>query len=441
LVEKAGKASIASQTSGVGFLGVGWLRGNKNGRPVRQEAVHQRPPYPLYLDGGASWKAYTGPDDAHQLGRLPVGSEIVVEAAPEPSNRNDPTAVALLYQGSRVAYLYQSLSRSLFGAIRAANAAGYHVLLHAKRISSSSNSLLEVRRSPEVRIALEVRVAPPGSSSHLEVRAALAADLYYWLNLPPQERGTEYFELAWVKTDYQDFYQDCRKALLGNNDSLILPCTFSSGSRSTNPYGHRPPPDTTPKHPDIGTFADVHAAGQHIGELRKTMRRPSDEGVLQILSGCHRGMARLEQWPDNIELRVCIADSDGHLPKSSEPFLWQAERREAEHARLEANLAAMDAEKVDGQPLGHCKAKVADLKRAGDLDGALALAMKMVDAAEQAAAIANRAPHAWVTLDAAIILRKLNDVHGEIALLERYLQHCPPGQAHAKITERLDKLR
>jgi hypothetical protein len=418
---------------------VGWLRKNQDERPVRQEAVHQHSGHPLYLDGGASWKAYTGPDDAHQLGRLPVGSEIVVEAVPEPNNRNDPTAVALLHQGSRVGYLYQSLSRSLFGAIRAANAAGYHVLLHAKRISSRISPIRQARGP--LKVALEIRTASTDSNSLLEVRAALAADLYYWLNMPEQQRGTQFFELAWKKTDYQDFYQDRRKALLGDNDSLILPCTFSTGSRASNPYGYRPPPLGTPKHPEIGTFADVHAAGHHIGELRKTMRRPSDEGVLQILSGRDHGMARLEQWPDNIELRVCIADRDGHLPKSFESFLWQAERREAEHARLEANLAAMDAEKVDGQPLGHCKAKVADLKQAGDLDGAIALAMKMVDAAEQAAAIANRAPHAWVTLDAAIILRKLNDVHGEIALLERYLQHCPPGQAHAKITERLDKLR
>jgi hypothetical protein len=380
---------------------VGWLRRNKIEGPVRQEAVHQHPPHPLYLDGGASWQACTGADDAHQLGRLPVGSEIVVEAVPEPNNRNDLTAVALLYQGSRVGYLYQSFARSLFGAIRAANAAGYHVLLHAKRTSR-----LVAPYTIEVRIAREGRSAPTGSNLVLEVRAALAADLYYWLNLPPQERGTEYFELAWVKTVYQDFYQDRRKALLGENDSLILPCTFSTGNRSTNPYD-RPSPIGTPKHPDIGTLADVHAAGQHIGELRTSMKRRSDQGVLQVLSGCRHGMARLEQWPDTIELRVCIADSDGHLPKSSEPFLWQAERREAERARLEANWAAIDAEKVDGQPLGHCKFKVADLKRVGDLDGAIALAMKMVDAAEQGAAIANRAPPAWVTLEAAIILRKL----------------------------------
>jgi len=282
-------------------------------------------PDPVYLDGAASWKSYTGPDDAHQLGRLPVDSEIVVEAVPEP---NDPTAVALLHQGSRVGYLPTYLSRSLFGAINAANAAGYHVLLRAKRTVQ-----LGPRNTIWIDLGPETPAAPTDSDLLLEVRAASAADLYYWLNLPPEERGTEYFELAWIKTDYQDFYQDRREALLGNNDSLIFPCTFSTGSRPTSPYGYRPPPYTTPKHPDIGSFADVHVAGQHIGELRTSMTRRSDEGVLQILSGCHQGMARLERWPGNIELRVCVADGDGHLPKSSEPFLWQAERREADKLR------------------------------------------------------------------------------------------------------------
>jgi hypothetical protein len=321
--------SQAGGNSGVGFLGVGWLRRKKKERPVRQQAGQQHPPHPLYLDGGASWKAYAGPDDARRLGRLPVDSEIVVEAVPEPNNRHDPTAVALLHDGSRVGYLYQFLSRSLFGAITEANAAGYHVLLNAKRTRR-----LESRNTIEVQIDAKGRPAPTDSNLVLEVRAALAADLYYWLHLTPQERGTQYFELAWIKTDYQDFYQDRRKALLRNNDSLILPCTFSTGSRPTNPYGYREPPHSTPKHPKIGTFADVHAAGQHIGELRTSTMRRSDEGVLQILSGCDHGMARLERWPNNVELRVCIADSDGHPPKSSEPFLWQAERREAERARL-----------------------------------------------------------------------------------------------------------
>lgn len=251
----------------------------------------------------------------------PSTKKLSSKPSPEPNNRDDPTAVALLYQGSRVGYLYRSLSRSLFGAIRAANAAGYQVLLHAKKVQR-----LGGRNTIEVRVGPEVRTLPTGSNLLLEVRAALAADLYYWLNLPPQERGTEFFELAWTKTDYQDFYQDRRKALLRDDDSLILPCTFSTGNREADPYGYRPPPH-------IGTFADVHAAGQHIGELRT---RHSD-AVQQILSGSDDGRARLEQWPNNIELRVCITDSDGRLPKSSEPFYWQAERREAERARLDAN--------------------------------------------------------------------------------------------------------
>jgi hypothetical protein len=129
---------------------VGWLRRNKNEHPIRQ-----RPPNPLYLDGAASWHVYTGPDDARQLGRLPADSEVVVEAVPEPANRDDPTALALLYQGSRVGYLSRFLARSLFGAIKAANAAGYHVLMHAKRTSR-----LGARNTIEVRIGPEVRAAP-----------------------------------------------------------------------------------------------------------------------------------------------------------------------------------------------------------------------------------------------------------------------------------------
>lgn len=305
-------------------FGVGWLRRFKNEPAVHQEAERQRPPHPLYLDGAASWKSHTGPDDAHQLGRLPVNSEIVVEAVPEP---NDPTAIALLHQGSRVGSLPTYLSRTLFGAISAANASGYYVLLRAKRTHR-----LPAHNTIEVQIESASRT-PTGSDLVLDVRAALAADLYYWLHLTPQERGTQYFELAWTKTVYQDFYQDRRKTLLGEGDSLILPCTFSTGSRPTNPYRDRPSPHTTPKHPDIGTFADVHADGQHIGELRTSMMRRSDEGVLKILSGCDNGMARLQRWPANIELRVCIANNDGHLPKSSEQFLWQAERREADQLR------------------------------------------------------------------------------------------------------------
>jgi hypothetical protein len=160
---------------------VGWLRRTRNGRTNG---------YPLYLDGEASWRAYTGLADVRRLGRLPVDEEVVVEAVPEPNNRDDPTAVALLYQGSRVAYLYRSLSRSLFGAIRAANASGYQVLLHAKRTQR-----LGGRNTIEVRIGPELRAAPAGSNLVLKVRAAIAADLYYWLNLPPHERGTEFSRL------------------------------------------------------------------------------------------------------------------------------------------------------------------------------------------------------------------------------------------------------
>ena len=35
----------------------------------------------------------------------------------------------------------------------------------------------------------------------------------------------------------------------------------------------------------------------------------------------------------------------------------------------------------------------------------------------------------------------MTDTPGEIEVLERYLAHCPPGEADPKIVERLEKLR
>jgi hypothetical protein len=201
------------------FSGVGWLRRTKNERTDG---------YPLYLDGSASWRTYTGPDDVRQLGRLPVDSEIVVEAVPEPNNRYDQTAVALLYQGSRVGYLYRSLSRSLFG-----------------------RSLLLVE--------------PPAARTWKRV-----------------------FRACVDKNRLSGLPSGLSESAARERRFAYRPVHISTGSRATNPYGYRPPPHTTPKHPDIGTFADVHAAGLHIGELRT---RHSD-AVHQILSGRDDGLAR-----------------------------------------------------------------------------------------------------------------------------------------------------
>ncbi len=388
---------------------------DRHDRYVRQASDYRRPRSPLMLDGSSSWSASTGWDNPKILERLPAGSEIVVEAVPEPRNPYAHTAVALDLKGMRVGYLYRSFSHSLCPAIIEANKAGFCVLMRAK-------------------------IWTTDRGRKLEVRAALAADLKKWLSLPPDIRGTEFFEFDWTRTDYRNFYQDRLSTLL-DDDSQIIDCTFDCGPRNTEPYGQVAGPVGEPAHPKPGTYADVFAAGIHIGELRTYSKLHPPDVVERIHSGQKTGLARLERWPDNIELQVCVPNADGSLPRFSGPFLWRQERQDAKLARLRKVWAAADAEVVDGVAIGSCRQTLADLKRAGDLISAWKLALRMVEAAERGGAIGERAPHSWVTLEAAIILRKLKDIRGEIEVLERYLAHCPPGGADAKVVERLEKLR
>lgn len=388
---------------------------DRNDRYVRQASDYRRPPCPLMLDGSSSWSASTGWDNPEILERLPAGADIVVEAVPEPGNPYDETAVALDLQGMRVGYLYRSFSHSLCPAIIEANKAGFYVLMRAK-------------------------IWAVDTGRKLEVRAALAADLRKWLSLPSDLRGAEFFEFDWTRTDYRNFYQDRLTTLL-DDESRIIDCTFDCGPRNTEPYGHATGPVGEPAQPKPGTYADVFAAGTHIGELRTYSKLHPPDVVQRIQSGQKTGLARLERWPDNIELQVCVPNTDGSLPRFSGPFLWRQERQEAKLARLRKIWAAADAEVVDGVGIGSCRQTLADLKRAGDLISAWKLVMRMVDAAERGGAIGERPPHSWVTLEAAIILRKLKDTRGEIEVLERYLAHCPPGEGDAKVVERLEKLR
>jgi hypothetical protein len=242
------------------------------------------------------------------------------------------------------------------------------------------------------------------------------------------------------RDDYRKFYEDRLSTLLGDDDSRIMDCTFDCGPRNTDPYGYVPGPVGAPAPPKPGTYVDVFAAGIHIGELRTHSKLHSGEVVQRIQSGHESGLARLKRYP-TIQLHVCVPNADGSLPRFNGPFLWAGERRQAEVARLQRILAAEEAEVVDGVPIGSCRQTIADLKRAGDLVFARELVMQMVDAAERGAEIGQRAPYSWVTLEAAIVLRKLRDTQGEIEVLERYLANCPPGEADAKVVDRLDKIR
>jgi hypothetical protein len=382
---------------------------------------------PIYLDGAVSWRTRTEAEYVPLLNQLPVGTEIVVTAVPQLGRER---TVALYYRTACVGRMVGRHAAGLAPAIAAAYQAGYGVLLRAKRIEPEKR---------ELYVAMGSAGLP--SDSMLEVRATLGADLYYWLQHPAEQRAIGFFELAWVKTTYQDYYQPVRNAVLGERDSVIYPCTFSTGPRNHDPYTYQPYYGSKPAQPAIGKFADVHAGGYHLGELRIGMHRRDNSDVLKILNGSAHGMARLDRWRrDFIELRVCIADPEGCLPWATGPFRWHSERKALAEERALATVSAFEVEKVDGRTYNSYKKDFRELKASGQLEKARDLGLRMTEAAERVAATRNQPPQRWYTWETAVILRKLKDRESEAALLQRFLDHCPPGTEDAKIAERLRKL-
>lgn len=83
---------------------------------------------------------------------------------------------------------------------------------------------------------------------------------------------------------------------------------------------------------------------------------------------------------------------------------------------------------------------IKQLKRDGHLEEALALCYKAIQGAENSARRQKTSPPPFYTEQAAIILRKLKQRDEEIAVLQRYVDACPPQCKDSGIKTRLDKL-
>ncbi|MEV5650212.1 hypothetical protein AB0L57_18350 [Nocardia sp. NPDC052254] len=386
------------------------------GRYVRLPSDYQRPSSPLWLDGSAVWTTSTGWDNNEVLLAAAAGRpEVEVEAVPEPGNPHDSTAIALDIHGQRVGYLYRGVSGDLCRVIQQLNASGYRVLLHGR---------------------VSLRRAQPT----LEVRGSWPGDIMAWLKLPVTERDS-YFELDWQKADYTSFYQSKLAIAMGSATDLIADCQFRAGNRAVDPYsGVRVGPAGPPAMPKEGTYVDVYLGEAHVGEVRAERILESTDFGMRVGSGQLDGFAKLRRWNDDIELQVVARDLHGTFPRKTAPFLWSDEREAELRQRLDRASKAREAEMVDGVRLSACRQKLAELKRAGDLESARVLATKMVDAARASAAIATRRPQSWVTIEAAIVLRKMGEVQAEIDILDDYVRSCSPyGPPEEKVLHRLSK--
>jgi hypothetical protein len=84
---------------------------------------------------------------------------------------------------------------------------------------------------------------------------------------------------------------------------------------------------------------------------------------------------------------------------------------------------------------------IKQLKRDGKLEEALTLCYAAIEGAEGSARAEDTSPAPWYTEQAAIIFRKLGDRDGEVAVLQRWLDACPPKyRAQSRLGERLAKL-
>lgn len=108
-----------------------------------------------------------------------------------------------------------------------------------------------------------------------------------------------------------------------------------------------------------------------------------------------------------------------------------------DYARLRAQKEA--AAQVRGRHYVDWVPTLDELRSAKRDDEALALLMEIIPAAERKAAITGAEPAPGYTKRAATILRRRRDFAGEVEILERYLNACPPGRGDGRVAERLVK--
>lgn len=97
---------------------------------------------------------------------------------------------------------------------------------------------------------------------------------------------------------------------------------------------------------------------------------------------------------------------------------------------------------VDGRHYTEYVDEVRRLKRAGDLDGAETLLLRLVDATEAEAKAERWGVAPWYYEQLAVVYRKKKLVDSEIAILERYeRQSKAPGVGRSALADRLKRLR
>lgn len=179
---------------------------------------------------------------------------------------------------------------------------------------------------------------------------------------------------------------------------------------------------------------------ERLARARQLLDPDSAPAPTPVTAAAPKASAAAKQNGDTAALRAERIRLDG-AQRREETLAAGGERAREQGLRL-----------VDGRDYTEWAEVIRDLKRDGQLQDALTLALKCVDATEREAADpAIRARSAGYgdgvptlppgyTNEAAVIYRKLGDLDGEVAVLERYLAASAP-QVDSRVMDRLVKAR
>ncbi|WP_143876139.1 tetratricopeptide repeat protein [Nocardia fluminea] len=352
----------------------------------------------LWLDGSISPEAHTHLDLVEQgvLDKVPRDVIFGVEAVPEPDNEHETTPVALILYGHRVGYLADEMADEIHSVIVQANSIGLNVKMRARVHWDTARE----RR--------------------LEIRGTWPSNLWNWLALPTHLRGSKFFEIDWSRTSWGEEFQSQRKFVLQNAGQLITECRVQLC--------------------EGGHAIDVYMSGLHVATAYAGYSDYCERAVRRVADGQLHGYGKIRRISSgHILVNITVADPHGEdaVQRGRETFLWPDERDAVERAEREQAQRAWSAGLVDGKDVRQWFEKVRALKRAGKNRAAIQLLERMLDAEDASSAIIETPPTAWITEQAAIVYRKLNNIDSEIAVLQRYLRRIPSDKASQTIISRL----
>ena len=393
---------------------------------VRPAGEYTSPPNLLWINGSEISEIITGRTNEEFFDSLPLGVMFAVELVPEPGNPLDRTSIAVDIDGLRIGYLLSWVSAGLYDEVAAANQEGYRVLAQGKIFEwSDKRGILPVKENGKSK--------RKGVKRHdvvrrfMEVRVTRSGNVAAWLNLPAESRGNDFFDVEWSKADRQFKFQAAMSNVLGDRSMIVCSCELLLGTT------------------EDGLGVEAHIDEVHVGTLRPSSRNEHQDLIKYVRTGGRNGYARLERWPDNIELLLMIPELQTLCDQRAP--LWadaqQAKDLAQETEREERARRAEAADLYKGKRPDEWMPVIERLYRSGKLTEALDLLIPVTKAHFESNAITDGPVTSEFTKKSAIICRKLKDYEKEVEVLEYLLaqdKDFTPGWAITRLA-RASELR